>query len=69
MLGVRRAGITEALALLESRGVIAKTRGALKIVDRDALQANTCECYKIIDDRFSWQRAMTHYEHHLDPAE
>ena len=69
MLGVRRAGVTEALASLESRGVIAKTRGALKIVDRDALQASTCECYKIIDDRFSWQRAMTYYEHRLDSAE
>jgi CRP-like cAMP-binding protein len=67
MLGVRRAGVTEALATLEADGVISKTRGALKIVSREALKAHACECYKIIDDRFAWQRAMTHYEYRVDP--
>ncbi len=67
MLGVRRAGVTEALATLEADGVISKTRGALKIVSREALKAHACECYKIIDDRFAWQRAMTHYEYRIDP--
>jgi CRP-like cAMP-binding protein len=67
MLGVRRAGVTEALATLEAKGVIAKTRGALKIVSREALKTHACECYKIIDDRFSWQRAMPHYEYYFDP--
>ncbi|MDQ8730959.1 Crp/Fnr family transcriptional regulator [Bradyrhizobium sp. LHD-71] len=67
MLGVRRAGISEALAELEDKGVISKARGALRIVSREALKAQACECYKIIDDRFSWQRAMTHYEHRLQP--
>jgi CRP-like cAMP-binding protein len=66
MLGVRRAGVSEALAALEAKGVVAKSRGALKIVSLDALKANACECYKIIDERFAWQRAMKHYEHHLD---
>jgi CRP-like cAMP-binding protein len=66
MLGVRRAGVSEALAVLESEGVVAKSRGALRIVDHDALKARACECYKIIEERFSWQRAMTHYEHRLD---
>ena len=67
MLGVRRAGVTEALAALEADGVISKTRGALKIVSREALKTHACECYKIIDERFSWQRAMTHYEYRIDP--
>jgi CRP-like cAMP-binding protein len=66
MLGVRRAGVSEALAVLEANGVIAKSRGALKIVSHEALKAHACECYKIIEERFSWQRAMTHYEHRLD---
>lgn len=66
MLGVRRAGVSEALAMLEDRGIVAKSRGALKIVSREALKAHACECYKIIDDRFSWQRAMKHYEHRLE---
>jgi CRP-like cAMP-binding protein len=68
MLGVRRAGVTEALAALEARGVITKTRGALKIVSVEALKAHACECYKIIDERFAWQRSMTHYEHRIDPG-
>lgn len=67
MLGVRRAGVSEALAALEAKGIVAKSRGALKIVSREALKANACECYKIIDERFSWQRAMKHYEHRLNP--
>jgi CRP-like cAMP-binding protein len=66
MLGVRRAGVSEALAVLEAKGVIAKSRGALKIVSHEALKAHACECYKIIEERFAWQRAMTHYEHRLD---
>jgi CRP-like cAMP-binding protein len=66
-LGVRRAGVSEALAGLEAKGVVAKSRGALKIVSREALKANACECYKIIEERFAWQRAMKRYEHHLDP--
>ena len=66
MLGVRRAGVSEALASLEAKGVIAKSRGALRIVSREALKANACECYKIIEERFSWQRAMKHYEHRLE---
>ena len=68
MLGVRRAGVSEALAALEAKGIVAKTRGALKIVNREALKAHGCECYRIIEDRFSWQRAMTQYEHRLDPG-
>jgi CRP-like cAMP-binding protein len=66
MLGVRRAGVTEALSALEAKGIVAKTRGALRIVSREALKTHACECYKIIDDRFSWQRAMKHYEHRVD---
>lgn len=68
MLGVRRAGVSEALASLEAKGIISKSRGALKIVNREALKGSVCECYRIIDDRFSWQRSMPHYKHRLDPG-
>jgi CRP-like cAMP-binding protein len=66
MLGVRRAGVSEALATLEAKGVVAKSRGALTIVNREALKADACECYKLIEERFAWQRAMKHHEHRLD---
>ena len=66
MLGVRRAGVSEALATLEAKGVIAKSRGTLTIVDGEALKADACECYKLIEERFAWQRQMKHYEHRLE---
>jgi hypothetical protein len=48
MLGVRRAGITEALAALEQVGAVRRTRGAIEIADRSVLERRACECYRII---------------------
>jgi CRP-like cAMP-binding protein len=45
MLGVRRAGVTLALQLLEGKGLIKSTRGKIVIVDRPALIAATHGCY------------------------
>ena len=38
MLGVRRPGVTVALNLLERAGLIARSRGAITILDRDGLR-------------------------------
>jgi CRP-like cAMP-binding protein len=48
MLGVRRAGITEALAALEAAGALNRGRGEIEITDRAILEARACECYRII---------------------
>lgn len=48
MLGVRRAGISTALTGLEDAGTIHRSRGAVQIVDRAALEQRACECYRII---------------------
>ena len=48
MLGVRRAGVTEAAARLQSEGWIRYSRGYVEIVERPALEAATCECYHTI---------------------
>jgi CRP-like cAMP-binding protein len=52
MLGVRRAGITDALALLERAGAIRRERGVVAISDRAALEQHACECYRIIATEF-----------------
>ena len=51
MLGVRRAGITTIAGELQRSGLIRYHHGQLSIVDRDGLEANACECYRINHDR------------------
>jgi len=65
MLGVRRPGVTEALAELEEAGIVARARGLLKVIDEEALKARACECHRIIEDRFATTRALQHYQHQL----
>jgi CRP-like cAMP-binding protein len=65
MLGVRRPGVTEALAGLEAQGIVARARGVLRVIDADALKSRVCECYKLIEDRFAAQRVLPHFKHRL----
>jgi CRP-like cAMP-binding protein len=44
-LGTRRAGVTTAATMLRDRGVIDYTRGQIRVMDREALEAAACECY------------------------
>jgi DNA-binding transcriptional regulator YhcF (GntR family) len=38
MLGVRRAGVSEALRAFEQRGLVKTARGSVTIMDRDGLE-------------------------------
>ncbi len=51
-LGVRRAGVTEAAGGFKRAGVITYHRGHIQILDRQGLEAMTCECYRVIRDYY-----------------
>jgi CRP-like cAMP-binding protein len=52
MLGVRRAGVTEAALGLQEEGLILYNRGRIEILNREALEARACECYRVVKGEF-----------------
>jgi CRP-like cAMP-binding protein len=48
MLGTRRSSVTVAAGTLQKAGLIAYTRGEVRIVDRRGLEGAACECYEIM---------------------
>jgi CRP-like cAMP-binding protein len=59
MLGVRRAGISEAAATLQQRDLIMSSRGTLRVTNAEGLGAASCECFRVI---------LNEYDRLLGPA-
>jgi CRP-like cAMP-binding protein len=52
MLGVRREGVTEAAGNLHRANLIDYQRGRITVLDRDALQRRSCECYAVVKKEY-----------------
>jgi CRP-like cAMP-binding protein len=52
MLGVRRAGVTQAAQKLQDSGLIQYTRGQVNILDLPRLEAGACECFRTVRDEY-----------------
>jgi CRP-like cAMP-binding protein len=48
MLGSTRPTVSTIAATLKKEGLIAYTRGTIKILDRKGLENRSCECYRVI---------------------
>jgi|SRR5215217_1078652 len=53
ILGVPRTAVTMAAGGLQRAGLIRYSRGKIFILDRTRLEANSCECYRIIRDELN----------------
>lgn len=47
-LGVRRESVTDAINRLEDQGVVNCRRGYIAVLDRERLEASSCECYSLV---------------------
>jgi CRP-like cAMP-binding protein len=52
MLGVRREGVTTAAGRLQDAGLIHYSRGRITVLDREGLEARSCECYQVVKSEF-----------------
>lgn len=52
MLGVRRAGVTQAAQKLQDNGLIQYHRGHVRILDQQGLEAASCECFHVVKDEY-----------------
>lgn len=53
LLGVRRESVTHAAAKLQEAGLIRYGRGHIAVLDRQALEQRSCECYTVIKREFT----------------
>jgi CRP-like cAMP-binding protein len=56
MLGVRRAGVTVAMGVLQAAGILRYTRGRVTVLDRSRLEEASCGCYGIT--RSTYERLL-----------
>ena len=65
MLGIRRAGVTEAAVRFEDNGLLQQRRGMVRIIDAARLSARACECHKVLLDEYD---RLLGYDQHPESA-
>ena len=60
MLGVRRAGVTQAAQKLQESRIIRYRRGHIDILDQRGLEAASCECFKTVRDEYDRLLGLRH---------
>jgi CRP-like cAMP-binding protein len=60
MLGVQRPSIKNAVRELERAGVIGRGRRQVKILDRQGLIEESCECYQLVRTRVAFHLPKTY---------
>lgn len=56
MLGCRRSGVTVAAGILSQAGMLRYSRGKITVLNREDLEATSCECYGLI--KAEWERLL-----------
>jgi CRP-like cAMP-binding protein len=60
MLGCRRASVTVSAGILQKAGMIAYSRGSIRILNRKLLEETACQCYMLIEQqKKKWQAEIT----------
>ena len=52
MLGVRTAGVNEAIRNAEGQGLVRHARQRVTVLDRQGLETSACECYAVVKEEF-----------------
>jgi CRP-like cAMP-binding protein len=52
MLAVRRSGVNATARSLQAAGLITYSRGHITVTDRSGLEAVSCECYRVVAERY-----------------
>jgi len=53
MLGVRRTSVSEVAHKLQEEGLIRYSRGKMTVLDPQALESRSCECYRLVKQEFN----------------
>jgi len=64
MLGVRRAGVTQAAQKLQDSNLISYRRGHIHIHDQRGLEAAACECFSVVKEEYNRLLGNQHDRQH-----